>query len=525
MQEGRPLASWKAIAAYLGVSVRTVQRWQSEGLPVHRRPSGPPRSVHAFTQELDAWLRQRDVGPLGLAQAPTACLPTVAVRPLVHTGPIDTDDFAGGMTEELMHALSGVEGVRVIPCGGPPQWEGLSPPDPAGRIRAADYTLEGTVRNAGGRVRVTVRLVDVADGATRLSRRFDRHVDDVFDAQDGIADEFAQQLQRTLAPVASRAADAALDAYQAYLDGRFALHKGNLRSALRARTLYEHAIAQDPHHAPSQCGLAFALMAPYIWGLVGPECVPVAVGAAQRAVQLSPQLSEAHSVLGLVRALCEWDWAAAAHHGQLALDLNRSLPDNWYRYAQGHLVPMGRFAEAIDALRQAVRLDSLSPFIQAGLAWTCVAARRPADALAATRRVLQLDPLNVKARWAAAWAHQLEGRHDEAVHECETARECAGEFPFILAQLGRAYALAGRTHEAEGTLDQLQTLSATTYTPHFCIAYVHLGLGRLDHALTALEAGIDAREPQAFFLGAPIYEPLQRSRRFRRLVRHVGLTP
>lgn len=522
-QGGGPLASWKSIAGYLGVSVRTVQRWQAEGLPVHRRPGGTLGSVHAFADELDNWLRSRERA-VPIPDAPSPGVPSVAVLPLTNLGDRKTEAFADGLTDGLIHTLSGGRGLRVLARSTMVRFKGTENSRQVGLALSADYVLEGTVRASGRRVRVTVSLVAVRDGVNVSSRRFDRRVDEMFDVQDEIASEVARALELALAPPPSRPTGTATEGYQAYLEARYALHKGNLRSALHARDLYEQAIRCDPHHAASHCGLAYSLVAPYIWGLVGPESAATAVEAARRAVELSPELSETHSVLGLVRGICEWDWSAAGHHGRIALDLNRNLPDNWYRYTQGYLLPTGRLEEAIDSVRRAARLDPLSPFIQSGLAWTYLTAGRPADALAACRRVLQLDPLNVKARWSAAWAHQLEGRHDEAVRECETAREYAGVFPFMLAQLGRAYALAAREADARRCLADLEALAEETYTPRFCFAHILLGLGEVDDALGYLEAAIEDREPHAFFLAAPVYDPVRRHRRFRRLVSRVGVT-
>ena len=330
-----------------------------EGL-IQRLMSKDPAARHGSASELLEELRSIQQQRTSAHSSPAAQnVPSIAVLPFEDLSPDRSQQpFCEGMAAEIINALGGVQGLRVISRTSAVRCreKGMDLGE-IGQHLGVQSVLEGTVRKSGVRLRVTAQLVSTNDGSQTWSERYDRSEGDVFDIQDEIAAAIVKNLKGRLiaaAPAVRRATDN-LEAYKLYLKGRYYWERRNRASIRSAMTHFEQAIAADPDYALAHAGLAdcYMIMSVYSIKTYG-EAYPQALRLAQRALDLDPQLPEAHLSLGAIQLLIEWDWAGAEASLTKALDLNPKLAvARAYRallYAITHRWPMAQ-SEAMLALK------------------------------------------------------------------------------------------------------------------------------------------------------------------------------
>ena len=356
------------------------------------------------------------------------------------------------MAAEIINALGGVQGLRVISRTSAVRCreKGMELGE-IGQHLGVQSVLEGTVRKSGVRLRVTAQLVSTNDGSQTWSERYDRSEGDVFDIQDEIAAAIVKNLKGRLiaaAPAVRRATDN-LEAYKLYLKGRYYWERRNRASIRSAMTHFEQAIAADPDYALAHAGLAdcYMIMSVYSIKTYG-EAYPQALRLAQRALDLDPQLPEAHLSLGAIQLLIEWDWAGAEASLTKALDLNPKLAvARAYRallYAITHRWPMAQ-SEAMLALKDEPDSGLLSYLAAAAHFWS-----HDLDAaVELMERAKDQEPRAVFTHWLRSSMLCLKGRAEEIIPEMLQAVLISDHNPMIVSGLGVAYARAGRTAEAE----------------------------------------------------------------------------
>jgi serine/threonine-protein kinase len=470
--------------------------------------------------------------PAAAGAAPReARAPSIAVLPFANmSADPENEFFSDGIAEELMSALSKLEGLHVVARASAFAFKGRNEDvREIGRRLGVLTVLEGSVRKAGARVRIMAELIDVKDGYQLWSERYDRQLDDVFAIQDEIAGAIASVLKAKLlgavAPAAGRGAGDPR-AYEAYLRGRHQWNKRTESALQRGIEDFERAIACDPRYAPAYAGLADSYVVLGMYGLMPPDVVmPKAKEAAQQALAIDVSLAEAHTSLGCARAVYDWDWGAAdaAFRRAIALNPQYAVARQWY--AMNCLVPQGRFADARAQFERAQALDPLSPTLNASIGLQEFFARRYDAAAAKLRETLVIDEDFGPAHYFLGQVCEQLGQYDEAVQVLERAIALSERSPETVAALARAHAVAGHRADAEALLEGLLRRSGEGYVSPALLADVHLGLGDHEAGLGCLEQAAMGRAADlAWIKVRPVYDVVREHPRFRALLVKTGLT-
>jgi TolB-like protein len=441
----------------------------------------------------------------------------------------ENEYFSDGLTGELIHALTKVEGLRVVAWNSAAQLKSGSYDVKAiGRQLSVKTVCAGSVRRSATRVRVLAQLIDTATGHYLWSETYDRELQDLLVIQEEIARAIVKALrltliERPLTHVTDRRGGN-FEAYNHYLKGRFHWNKRSAEGIRKSVEHFEAAIALEPGFAAAHAGLADAFTLHADYGLVHPsEAVPKAKAAASRALELDPLLAEAYASLGLIRSVFDWEWAEAERLYTRSIELGPGYASAHHWFAVDHLGMLGRLEEALDQIELAVRLDPLSAIILEGKGMLLMLSRRFDAANAQYREVLALDPSFSKIHASMGRNYVQMGEYKEAIENFRKAIELCGPMPTILGAMGQAYGLAGEHGAARAVLEQLEGFAATRYVPSTCFALVYLGLGNREKALDWLDIGCRNRElPMAAVGIHPAYDDLRSDPRFQRIVRTVG---
>jgi serine/threonine-protein kinase len=459
-----------------------------------------------------------------------AGLTTVAVLPFANLGLKPQNEyFSDGLTEELIHALTKLPRLRVVAWNTAAQLRGRQ--DDLRSIREqlnVDAVLTGSIRIAGGNLRVRAQLIDTSSGVYLWSETFDRHMQDVFSIQEEIALAIVRTLRVQLAGELEGSLVArgrsSIGSYDYYLKGRYYWHRRAPEDLRRSIEYFEAAIAADRSYAPAFAGLADAYTLLVDYGLVPPaEGMPKAKAAAERAIELDRGLGEAYASLALIRSLHDWDWNESLRLYQRSIELNPGYSTARHWLGLDWYALNGMFEEAMAQMEVAHQLDPLSSIIREGVAFVHFLAGRQQEAVRGYLEIIQDDPTFYKAYTSLgrAWAH--EGRYIDAIRMLEKGRELAGNIPNILAAMGQVYARAGEAARAREILAELEQARAHSHVPSTAFAVIHLGLGECELALDYLEKACCQREtPLTAIKVHPIYECLRGYPRFQEIVRKLN---
>jgi TolB-like protein/tetratricopeptide (TPR) repeat protein len=471
-----------------------------------------------------------ETAPTQVATRASDATPSIAVLPFSDLSQEQNQDyFCEGMAEELINALSGLAGVRVAARSSSFRFKGQAQDiRSVGEQLRVHHVLEGSVRKAGNRLRITAQLINVNDGYHLWSSRYDRDLEDVFALQDEIARAIVGKLKVKLGeepdrPLVKRQTDN-VEAYHLYLRGQYYWSRRYAGFLQRAIDSFEQAIVQDESYALAHAGLAdgYSLLA--VFEILPPGvAIAKAKPAAERAVWLDDGLADAHRALALVRWYLDWDYAAAEHEYRRALTLN---PGSGITHGQfGILLAyLGRFDEAVAEVVRARALEPVSPLVGFYSASTLAAAGSLKEALAECRRVLDLDPDFSLELWMHAVVLSALGRHDEAVEAAERAVTCSRRQNFFLGYAACTYAAAGRRQEAEAIQQEMHQRERQMYVSPMCFAEIATALGDTEQAFEWLERAFDDRSPFLVTLGVnPVYDALRQDRRFDLLLKRLEL--
>ncbi|HYO48187.1 MAG TPA: tetratricopeptide repeat protein [Gemmatimonadota bacterium] len=470
-----------------------------------------------------------ELGEKGAAPLEEPGLPdswAIAVLPFVDLSPDhDNEYFSDGMTEELIHSLSRVEGLQVASRTSSYSFKGRT----AGIAEIAEalrvnVLLEGSVRKSGSRVRVTPLLVDAANGYQLWTDTFEREMEDVFDLQETISSAIVDALQVKLGAPERITREHTRDsaAYDEYLKGRYHWNRHTPVDFKKSIEHYERAIAADPEYALAWAGLADTYITMGAVFLGRPrDLYPRAREAARKALELDPQLAPAQASLAEVQLRYEWDWDAAERGFRRALALDPNYADARYRYGN-FLRDMGRFDEAIVEIRRAQGMDPHSLPISAAVAGVFYHAKRYDEAIEECRRALEQEPRFYNANFYLAVSYLEKGMPDEAVRHFERVRDLAG-FRGAIAGLVIGYAAAGRTEEARVLLEDLRAMAEQGEAYAFLVATASLALGDRDEAFRWFDLAVEERPSWFTSLRVePRFAHLHEDPRFQRLLARVG---
>src|SRR5262245_16368464 len=460
---------------------------------------------------------------------------TLAVLPFDNlTGDADQEYLSDGLTEEMITQLARLEPDRLRVLARSSTWKYKRADRDIGRLSrelGADYVLEGSLRRAGERVRVTAQLVRADDQSHVWAETYERHFRDVLILQSELAETVARTIAVTLTPDAharfARAVPVSAEAYQDYLRGRFFWNRRTEAALRQALEYFQKAIAADPAYAPAYSGLADSYSSlgasSVVGGLPPRQAMPEAKAAALKALQIDGTLAEAHDSLARIHLLYEWDLAASEKEFRRALELdpNYTVAHHWYSHC---LLPLGRTEESLAESKRALELEPLQLVVGIHLGWHYLYARQYDQSIEQFRKTLELDPAFPQTQRYAAWAYLQKGMHAEAIAALRAALNPIERKPEIEGELGYALAVAGRRNEALAMLDGLEHLSATRYVSPYSVALVHTGLGDRDQALTWLErAYVERSDSMPYLRLEPMLDGLRSDHRFVALVERVGL--
>jgi serine/threonine protein kinase/Tfp pilus assembly protein PilF len=442
----------------------------------------------------------------------------------------DQEVFCDGMAEELINALTRIPRLRVAARTSAFQFKGKARDvRRIGEALNVATVLDGSVRKAGDRLRVAVELIGAADGYQLWAEHFDVGVQDVFAVQDEITLSVVAALQGKwaidpAAPVVpSRRTN--VEAYGAYLEGRYHWNKRTEAELKKSVVCFERAMAQAPGYAQAHAGLADTYVTLATYGAMpARDAMPRAKEALGRALAIDRDLAQAYACRGCVHSLYDWDQPAAERDFRRAIALNPAYATAHHWYAINHLVPRGRFVEATERLIQALELDPLALAIKTSVGMTSYFAGRFDDAAQALQRTIELDERFGLAHLFLGATYTEQGRYADASAELDAAAQFSGSSPEILAATGYLHARAGDGDRARQTLDSLRQLSRERYVSPARLAQVHLGLGERGEAIDRLEEAHAERAADLAWVGVrPVFESLRTEPRFVTLLKQMGL--
>ena len=575
------LDSWKEIAAYLGRDVTTVQRWEKrEGMPVHRHVHDKRGSVYALGPELDAWLQgrrlsldeeekdQKAEALLGAESDPrrraivrarrwlalagfaaVAVLATgyimsrgraadasrprirsLAVLPLKSLSGDPTQEYlADGMTEALIGRLSRIHNLRVISRTSVMRFKNpqLSVPGIA-RTLGVDAIVEGSVTREGNRIRVTAQLIRGATDEHFWSETYDRELRDVLALQSELAQSIAEKVEVTVTGAEherlTAARSVAPEVYENYSKGEFALNKSNSKAEFEASVAYfEDAIKTDPTFAPAYVGLANAysnLGTVFIGGLPE-ETRPKVMNAAEKALELDPNLAEAHVLLANVKQE-QWHWADAEAEYRRALELNPNSAAAHEGLALW-LACQGRADEAVAWAERGRELDPLAVSFE-DFGWTLFQTRHYDQAIHELRAALAVRPDDLGSLTDLGFVLIANNQAGDAISVLEKAVSVSNRSPGPIGILIRAYAHVGRRGDALRLLSEMKQRRKAGYVPAGAFVNAYLGLGENEEAFAWLEQAYKEQSNMLQFVRVhPYFDPIRSDPRFADLVRRVGL--
>ena len=484
--------------------------------------------------ELAAGAQRQKTDAEAIADAPsTGRTTSIAVLPFLNLSADPGNEyFCDGLAEELLSALTKIRRLFVVARASAFSFKGKDlDAREIGRRLNVDTILEGSVKQAGDRLRVSVQLINTDSGFQIWSARFDRRMADLFALQDEITLAIIEELKVELlekekvALLGRHPVD--LEAYNLYLKGRYywAQRPQGIDKAIE---YFQLAIDKDPRSALARAGLAdcYATLGSWENGTLPPvEAMAKAKLAATKALELDSRLAEAHATLAYRTTHHDWDWTTAEAQFRRALELNPNyaVSHHWYSH---YLTAMGRTEDSLAASKRCLELDPLDLVINIHMAWHHHFARQYEEAVDQCWKTNELHPNSFWLPYFFALAYQQQGKIGEAAVEFQKAIQMSGNVTFTTAGLGHLYASSGKSAEGRAIFDELRSRAKTIYVPAYDLALVCTGLGWMDQAFEWLERAHEERSGWLTYLKIePRLDILRGDPRFNDLLRRVRLIP
>ena len=438
----------------------------------------------------------------------------------------DQEYFCDGLAEELINSLCHFNELRVAARTSAFSFKGKDPDiREIGKKLNVQTILEGSVRKAGERLRITAQLVNIADGYHLWSGKYDRDMEDIFTVQDEISLAIVANLKMNLldgekTKLLKRHTENK-DAYNLFLKGRYFWNRRNEGDMKKAIDLYHMAIEKDPQYALPYIGIADHFIISGLWSYIPPEEARLkAKKALGKVFEIDDQIGEAYTSLGYFQCLYDWDWTASEKNLKRGIELN---PSNAWAHAWygASLQAMGRFDEAIAENKTALEMDPLSPIINAlaggGMAYVNIDEGRRQ-----LHKAIEMEPnLSLAHLWLGMFYMHPKAMYEKAIEHLQTAADLGTTF--ALGSLGEAYARSGKKAEALEILNQLDELSKKRYVSPVQWSYVYMGLEMDDLAFEYLEKAFSARDPfLSFFWRRRWPQNFLLNKRYKALMEKVG---
>jgi TolB-like protein/Flp pilus assembly protein TadD len=449
--------------------------------------------------------------------------PSIAVLPFSNmSADPENEYFSDGLAEEIINALTKIDGLQVAARTSSFSFKGKASEVGAIAQRLkVRHVLEGSVRKAGSRVRVTAQLVDASNGYQLWSERYDRQLEDIFDVQDEIARSIVDRLKVALgAGEAARLVKVAtnnIEAYQQYLKGRAMLYRRGRWIALALES-FEKAVALDPQYAQAWAGVADAYTTLCYSGYRQPaSMMPKALEAATRATVLAPGSAEAHNALAVAALLWERNFAKADRAFKEALALNPKYTQARCWYGLFFLQwSVGRLDEGLAEAWRAREDDPLSGYTWMVVSFTLATVKRFDEAVRDAQTAIGHDPESFVARWELGYAYHWHGQHKAALAVLEPLWAEEIGHNWLGMALVPAYARLGKEQQARSVYDALLARRAQTYVPAFTLAVCASALGHHEEAIAFCETSIEDHDMlfALFHRWLPDFEPVRNDPRF-----------
>jgi len=522
-----------------------------EGLPVTARKDGLAYragrlvrrnravAVTALTMAISAalisvfvyhWAR---ITGTGAPITPAAAITSLAVLPLANLSrDPEQEYFADGMTEALITDLSRIGSLRVVSRTSVMRYKGTEKPLPEiARELNVDGVVEGSVLRSGDRVRITAQLIRASDDRHLWAESYDRELRDILALQGAVAQAIAREIKGRL----SAQAEARLTsrpavnpkAYLAYIRGRYFWNRRTEESLKTAVAHFEEALKEDPAYAPAYSGLADCYVyLGYGFGRVPPrEAMPKAKAEALKALELDETLAEAHTSLGMVSFLYDWDWPTAERESRRAIQLNPNYATAHHVYSV-FLATMRRSGESVAEARHALETDPLSLPVNNIVASMLGIAGRYDEAIDQYRKTLELDPGSAMAQAGLGATYERKGMEKQAIEQFLKAKALSGTSPGRVQELRRLYELRGMRGFRRKELELATAEWNGWHMAATGIAALHAYLGQRDQAMKWLEKAYTARSGSLIWINMDDgdgWKNLRSDPRFQDLLHRIGL--
>jgi len=458
---------------------------------LEKDPNRRPASVAEVRAALEACRRGLATSPQAAPSSDVPKAPSVAVLPFADMSPArDQEYFCDGIAEEIINALTQLEGLQVTARTSSFAFKGkLEDVREIGRRLGVGAVLEGSVRKAGERLRITVQLINVADGYHLWSERFDRGAEDIFAIQDeislGVVTKLKVKLMAGETGALARRHEPTQDAYHLYLKGRYFLYRRYTGDLQRAIEHFERAIVADPDYAAPHLGLSETFSVLGLWGFLPPgESLGRAKAEAARVIELDDTMVGGHLGLATVLFFHEWDWVGAQRHFQLALRLPAGTGSGSFLFSMYQLAT-GHPREALEAARRGVEREPLSPMVHTQAAAAHVGVGDIEGAVEFLEKALELDSEMPMALWWLGVCRGAQGRLEEAI----TLLRAAVDRGLIagLMFLPQILVLAGKEEEARSVVAGIEKAAGERYVSPLVRAFAHAALDEKDRSVSLFE--------------------------------------
>lgn len=448
------------------------------------------------------------------------------------------DDLSGdpqeylvdGLTEEMISQVTRIspEHLRVIARTSAMQYQRTKKgARQIGQELGADYILENSVRHEGGRLRVTSQLVRAADQTHVWAESYNRDERELLSLESEVTEDIADQVRLHLLPSTPVSRPMSLrpvspEAHQLYLKGQYYFNQRSREGLQKSVEYFEQAVASEPKYTAAYAGLANAYNNIAFYGFdPSLNAISQAKISADKALQLDDSMAAAHAALAYTEFMWRGDWPAAGREFQraLELDVNYVPAHQWYAL---YLAAAGRMEESLKQMREAQRLDPLSPSVHAALGYMNYFARDYDQAVQQARVAVQLNPNFMVGHAVMGWAYTQQKRYAEAIEELQTAAKLSGDVPVYRCALGRAYALSGNSAEARKILSEMEAIMTEPRGSGSAIAALYLTLGDSERALHWLELTATGDVQANWLRVEPAFDPLRGNPRFQTILNGIG---
>ena len=462
----------------------------------------------------------------------TGRIQSLLVLPLENlSGDPEQEYFADGLTEELISKLARISALRVLSRTTAMHYKGVRKPMPEiARELQVEGIVEGTVMRFGDRVRISAQLIHAPTDTHLWAESYERDLRDVLQLQAEVAQAIAREVQVKLTPQEqaqlAQVRSVEPDAYEAYLKGRYHWNKRSGDALTKGAECFQQAIEKDPSYAAAYAGLADCASSAGWFGYLSPdEGCGMGKRLALKALEMDPNLAEAHTSLAQATVHYDYDFAAAEREFTRSIEFNP-------RYATAHsyfsmlLAATGRFEEGVSESKQAIHLDPPSLLINAVLGWVHWCAHQYDQVLDQAKKTLELDPNFLPALYLLGAASTFKGMHEPAIAAFQKAVDLSSGGATYVAGLGWAYAHAGERGDARIILERLSKLSEQRYVMASQVSLIYAAMQEKDEAFRWLENAYRERSAWMVYLNVdPRLDSLRSDPRFDDLLRRMNFPP